>query len=235
MMARALSVILQEAKYQGRRKLLEHESFQLCEAYGIPVPKYGLARSSVEAVEIAKRIGFPVALKVVSPDIVHKSDVGGVVLDADTPEKVVDGYNRILRSVAVRSPGARIHGVLVQEMVPRGLEVIVGGTRDPYFGPVVLFGVGGVFVEALKDVSVRVAPLTPVDAEDMIREIKGYALFENFRGQGPRDKAAVADILLRVSRLLLENPEIAEVDLNPVIVFEEGLGAKVADARFIIG
>lgn len=226
--------LVEAARSEGRRKLLEHESLCLCEYYGIPVPRYGLAHSSAEAVEIAKRIGFPVAMKIVSPDIMHKSDVGGVVLNVRTFEEVQESYTSIIRNVMLRAPGARVHGVLVQEMLPKGLEVIVGATRDPYFGPVVMVGIGGVFVEVLKDVSFRAAPLTPVDAEEMLRDLKGYRLFEGFRGEGPRDKAAVADVILRVSELITELDEVAEVDLNPVVVFEEGQGAKVADARFVL-
>jgi len=226
--------LVESAIREGRRKLLEHESLCLCEYYGIPVAKYGLARSSTEAVEIAKKIGFPVVMKVVSPDILHKSDVGGVALGVRTFEEVQEKYTSIIRGVMLRAPGARVHGVLVQEMLPRGLEVIVGATRDPYFGPVVMLGIGGVFVEVLKDVSFRVAPLTLVDAEEMVKELKGYRLFKGFRGEGPRDEAAVVDVVLRVSELITELDEVAEVDLNPVIVFEERHGAKVADARFVL-
>ncbi|UNQ73500.1 acetate--CoA ligase family protein [Infirmifilum sp. NZ] len=228
------SFLIDSARSEGRSKLLEHESFCLCEHYGIPVPRYGVARSSEEAVRIAKKIGFPVVLKVISPDVVHKSDVGGVILDVRSPEEVREKYSALMRNVTLRAPGARVYGVLVQEMVPRGLEVIVGATRDPYFGPVVMFGLGGVFVEVLKDVSFRVAPLTPIDAGEMVREVKGYRLFEAFRGEAPRDRKAVEEIILRVSELIEDLDEVSEVDLNPVIVFEEGLGAKVADARFML-
>jgi len=226
--------LIEAARSDGRRKLLEHESLCLCEYYGIPVAKYGLAQSSAEAVEVAKKIGFPIVMKIVSPDILHKSDVGGVALGVRTFEEVQEKYTSIIRSVMLRAPGARVHGVLVQEMLPKGLEVIVGATRDPYFGPVVMLGIGGVFVEVIKDVSFRVAPLTPVDAEEMIKDLRGHRLFKGFRGEGPRDEAAVVDVILRVSELITELDEVAEVDLNPVVVFEERHGAKVADARFVL-
>lgn len=233
-MARNPKALLASVRAEGRAKLLEHEALLFCEAHGLPVPKFGVARSSVEAVRIAERIGFPVALKVVSPDIIHKSDIGGVVLGVKTPEEVEEKYSAILRNVEKKAPGARVYGVLVQEMLGRGLEVIVGAVRDPHFGPVVMVGVGGVFVEVLRDVSFRAAPVTPVDVEEMLRDLKGYRLFEGFRGEPPRDRQALVDIVVRVSRLIADHEEISEVDLNPVIVFAEGQGAKVADARFIL-
>jgi len=226
--------LLATVRAEGRVKLLEHEALLFCESYGLPVPRFGVARSSAEAVRIAERIGFPVVLKVVSPDILHKSDVGGVVLGVRTPEEVEEKYSAIIRSVERKAPGARVYGVLVQEMVGRGLEVIVGAVRDPQFGPVVMVGVGGVFVELLRDVSFRVAPVTPVDVEEMLRDLKGYRLFEGYRGEPPRDKRALVDIVVRVSRLVAEHEEINEVDLNPVVVFAEGQGAKVVDARFVV-
>lgn len=227
--------ILEKARSEGRKKLLEHESLFLCSYYDIPVPKFAIASNSAEAAELAKKIGFPVVLKVISPDILHKSDVGGVILDIRTPEEAQEKFITILRNIKLRSPNARVEGVLIQEMLPKGLEVIVGGTRDPYFGPTVMFGVGGVFVEVLKDVSFRVAPLTLPDAEEMIRDVRGYSLFKGYRGEGPRDEAAVVDVLLKFSRLITELEEISEADLNPLIVYEEGRGVKVADARFILG
>ncbi|MGB9786335.1 MAG: acetate--CoA ligase family protein [Infirmifilum sp.] len=226
--------IFENARKERRKKLLEDESLLLCSFYGLPVPKFGVAQSSSEAAEIAKKIGFPVVLKVISPDILHKSDVGGVVLDVRSPEEAQEHFRAIMRSVKLRSPQARVRGVLVQEMLPKGLEVIVGATRDPSFGPVVMFGIGGVFVEVLKDVSFRVAPLTTVDAEEMIKDVKGYKLFTGYRGEGPRDEIAVIDILLKFSKMITELEDVSEADLNPVIVYEEGQGAKVADARFLL-
>ncbi len=227
--------IVEEALREGRRKLLEHEAYRLLESYGLPVPKYGLARSPEEAVEIANHIGYPVVLKVVSPDIIHKSDVGGVVVNVRSEEEVLEAYTRIVENVKKRAPDARLYGILVQQMVPEGVEVIVGGTRDPIFGPVVMFGLGGIFVELLKDVSFRVVPLTEDDVDEMMREIKGYAVLKGFRGSPPRDLAALKRIVLGVARIMEELEEVREIDLNPIMSYPEGQGAAIADARVIVG
>ncbi len=226
--------VIETAVSEGRRKLLEHEAFQLIEAYGLPVPRYALARSEEEARKAAEEIGYPIVLKIVSPDIVHKSDVGGVILGLKTAEEVVEGFKRILENVKSRAPDARIVGVLVQHMEPEGVEVIVGATRDPVFGPVVMFGLGGIYVEALKDVSFRVAPLTEYDADEMIREIKGYTILKGFRHIKPRDIPALREIILGVSRIMVENEEVQEIDLNPVMSYPMGEGAVVVDARIIL-
>jgi len=226
--------VIGRARSEGRGKLLEHEALSICEYYGIPVARYGIARSEEEAVEVARSVGLPVVLKVVSPDISHKTDVGGVILDIASEEGVRKGFRQVLESVRARAPKARLYGVLIQEMVKGGLEVIVGGTRDPTFGPVIMFGLGGVFVEVLKDVSFRVAPLTPEDAEDMVREVKGFKILEGYRGMPPRDINAIKDIILKTAKMMLELGDVQDIDLNPVMVFKAGEGAKVADARFIL-
>ena len=227
--------VVEQARTEGRRKLLEHEALKLCELYGLPVPGYGLARSEEEAVELAERVGYPVVLKVVSPDISHKSDVGGVILGVRSAEEVRSSYRRILENVKARAPGSRVYGVLVQRMAKPDLEVIVGGIRDPVFGPVVMFGLGGVFVEVLKDVSFRVAPLSDADVDDMVREVRGYRVLEGFRGSPPRDLDALKKVILGVSRMMVEVGEIAELDLNPVILYPRGEGALIVDARVILG
>jgi acetyl-CoA synthetase (ADP-forming) len=227
--------VVEQARAEGRRKLLEHEALKLCELYGLPVPGYGLARSEEEAVELAERVGYPAVLKVVSPDISHKSDVGGVILGVRSAEEVRSSYRRILENVKARAPGSRVHGVLVQRMAKPDLEVIVGGIRDPVFGPVVMFGLGGVFVEVLKDVSFRIAPLSDADVDDMVREVRGYRILEGFRGSPPRDLDALKRVILGVSRMMVEVGEIAELDLNPVILYPRGEGALIVDARVILG
>jgi len=227
--------VVEQAKVEGRRKLLEHEALKLCELYGLPVPGYGLARNEEEAVELAKSVGFPVVLKVVSPDISHKSDVGGVVLGIRSAEEVRGAYRKILENVKVGAPGSRVYGILVQRMARPDLEVIVGGIRDPVFGPVVMFGLGGIFVEVLKDVSFRVAPLSEVDVDDMVKEVRGYRVLEEFRGSPPRDLDALRRVILGVSRIMVEVEEIAELDLNPVILYPKGEGALIVDARVILG
>lgn len=227
--------IVRKARSEGRRKLLEHESLRLCELYGLPVASYGLAKSEEEAVDIAKDIGFPVVLKIVSPDISHKTDVGGVILGVGSPEEVMEAYSAIMSNVSARAPGSEVSGILVQSMAPRDLEVIVGGIRDKVFGPVVMFGLGGVFVEVLKDVSFRIAPLIEAEVEDMIREIKGYRILEGYRGSPPRDLDSLKKVILGLASMVSEIDDIEAVDLNPVILYPRGKGALIVDARVILG
>lgn len=194
--------------------------------------KIHLAKSEEGAVEAAKEIGFPVVLKIVSPDVLHKSDVGGVKVNLKNEEEVRAAYRSIIENVKQRAPNARIMGILVQEFAPPGLELIIGLIRDPQFGPTVMFGLGGIFVEVYKDVAFRVAPLSEEDADSMIREIKAYRLLTGFRGMEPVDVGALKDALIKAGQVGLEHEEIAEMDLNPVIAYPKGL--KVVDARVIL-
>lgn len=229
------SEILSRAYRQGRKILLPHEADEICKLYGVPTPRSGLAKTPEEAVELANKIGYPVVLKIVSADIVHKSDIGGVVLNLNSPKEVRKAFNSIMERALKAYPKAEIEGILVQKMLPKGgVEVIVGGLKDETFGPVVMFGLGGVFVEVLEDVTFRVAPLTMREALDMIRDIKGFKILKGFRNYPPRDLKAVADIIVKASQIIYENPEIKEMDLNPVIVYEEGKGAYVVDARILL-
>ncbi|NOZ89123.1 MAG: acetyl-CoA synthetase [Crenarchaeota archaeon] len=224
--------LIEEALREGRGRLLEHEALRLLELYGVPVPRYALARSREEAVEAARGIGGRVVLKVVSPEIVHKSDVGGVVVGVE-PERVGEEYEVLLERVRRAAPGARIVGVLVQEMAPPGaVEVVVGGVRDPVFGPAVMFGLGGVFVELFRDVSFRVAPFPRGEALEMMREVRAYRLLQGYRGKPPRDLEALADIVMAAQRIMMDNPEISEMDINPVMSYPKG--ALAVDARFIL-
>jgi acyl-CoA synthetase (NDP forming) len=177
-------------------------------------------------------IGYPVALKVLSPDVLHKSDVGGIVLGIEGAEALQAEWAALLARVEQRVPGARIGGVLVQQMLAGGREVILGGKRDPSFGPVVMFGLGGVYVEVFEDVAFRLAPLTREDAEEMIAEVRGSRLLRGVRGEPPLDVEAVTAALMALSRLLAECPEVMEVDVNPLLVFEHGVAA--VDARVIV-
>ena len=226
--------IFNRAISEGRKYLLESEAKEVCSLYGIPVVKTIVARSKEEAIKIANEIGYPVVLKILSPDILHKSDVGGVKINLRTPEEVAKAYDEILENVKKVKPDARIIGVTVQEMAPEGLEVIIGGIKDAFFGHAIMFGLGGIFVEVLKDVSFGIVPLTRRDVEDMIREIKSYPVLEGARGMPPRDIEALIDTILKVSYLLQENPEIKEMDLNPTRVYERGKGVKILDARIIL-
>ncbi|MEM0025001.1 MAG: acetate--CoA ligase family protein [Zestosphaera sp.] len=226
--------VISKARSEGRTKLLEHEAYDVLIKYGIPAPKFGLATSAEEAVRLAEEVGYPVVLKIVSPDIVHKSDVGGVKLNLNSSEEVRRSFDEIIRNVRVNAPEAKVAGILVQEMIPQSLEVIVGATRDPTFGPVLLFGLGGIFVEVLKDVSFRITPLTRYDAETMLTEIRAAKILDGYRGTPPRDKEAIVDIILRLAKFMEEHESVTDVDLNPIMVFEVGKGAKVADARILI-
>ncbi|ACL11255.1 acetate--CoA ligase family protein [Desulfurococcus amylolyticus] len=224
--------ILAAALKEKRFKLLEHEAFQIIKYYGIPSPEVVVVKSPAEAVELADKIGYPIALKIVSPDITHKSDVGGVKLGLKSREEVGKAVEEMLRTVSLKAPNARLVGVLMYNMAPQGLEVIVGGVRDGIFGPVIMFGLGGIFVEVLKDVSFRIAPITRNDALGMLNEIKSSKILEGYRGQPPVDKEAIADIIVKTARLMEENPEIESIDLNPVMAYPKG--AIAVDARIIL-
>ncbi|RSN77791.1 MAG: acetyl-CoA synthetase [Thermoproteota archaeon] len=217
---------------EGRKLLLEHEAKNLVSRYGIPVTKIRVAKNEEEAVRIAEEIGFPVVLKIVSQDIVHKSDVGGVLVGIKNEDEVRAGFRKIMENVRKNKPNARIEGIAVQEYAPKGVEVIIGLIRDPQFGPAVMFGLGGIFVEIFKDVSFRIAPLTERDADEMIREIKGYPLLSGYRGSEPVDINSLKKALIAVGKMGLEIEEIAEMDLNPVMAYPNGI--KVVDARILL-
>jgi acyl-CoA synthetase (NDP forming) len=212
--------------------LAEPEAVRLLAEYGIAYPEYGYAQSAEEAVDIAERIGYPVVLKLVSPDAVHKSEVGGVALGVNDVGSVALAYEGIVRSVQAHVAEARVLGMMVCKEALPGLEVIVGGLKDAMFGPALMFGLGGIFAEVLRDVTFRVVPIERADAEEMIREIRGYPLLAGTRGHGGYDVAALVDLLLAVSRLMAERSEIEELDLNPVRVYERGLMAL--DARVLL-
>ncbi|RLE83144.1 MAG: acetyl-CoA synthetase [Thermoprotei archaeon] len=224
--------LIEHALKEGRTWLYEHEAKMLCSLYGIPVAKSRVAKSKEEALKIASEIGYPVVLKIVSPDVLHKSDVGGVIVNIKSEEELVKAYDRMMSSVKEKKPDAKIKGVLVQEMVPQATEVIIGGIRDPQFGPAVMFGLGGIFVEIFRDVSFRIAPIDEEDAWEMIHEIKGFQILKGYRGTTPADIEALVDAIVKTSNMLTENSEIDQLDLNPVFVFEKGV--KVIDARVIL-
>lgn len=217
---------------RGTGALTEHEGKQILAAYGIPVTRERMAGSSHEAVAMAGQIGYPVALKVQSPEIRHKTEVGGIRLNLRTDAEVQEAYTEIMRNAKMHAPETAVAGVLVQEMIEGGVEVIVGTTKDPVFGPCVMFGLGGVFVEVLRDVSFRVAPLARPDVEEMIREVKGYPVLEGVRGRPAANISELVDVILRVSRLAVDfAEEIDEVDINPLIVSPEG--ARVVDTLIL--
>jgi len=229
----AVERILRSVRDENRKVMLEPEAKELCRAYGMPTPAFGVARNPSEAAELATKVRFPVVLKVVSQDILHKTEAGGVLLDLNSAKQVEDGYGQIIDKVRAFNERARISGVLVQHMAPKGVEVIVGGLRDSQFGPTVLFGLGGIFVEVLKDASFRVAPLSDFDSRQMIREIRAYAILQGVRGQPAADEEAIIQILQATSKAMMENQAIQQMDLNPVIVY--ATGASIVDARIILG
>jgi acetyl-CoA synthetase (ADP-forming) len=226
------SKIINQAKKEGRKALLEPEAKTICMEYGIPVTKFKVALNENEAAKYGDEIGYPVVLKIVSPDIIHKSDAGGVIINLKNPAEVTDAYKKILENIKKYKADAKIVGLLVQEMAPQSTETIVGAIKDPQFGQTVMFGLGGIFVEILKDVSFRIAPITTDDAKDMITELKAYPLLKGYRNTPPADIDALVNILCNTSRLVMDNPEIKELDLNPVIAYEKG--AKTVDARIIL-
>ena len=224
--------IIHQAKKEGRKALLETEAKTIIAEYGIPTNKFQLAKTSQEAAAQADQIGYPIVLKIVSPDIIHKSDAGGVKINLKNAAEVSAAYQTIIENAKKYKADAKIVGVLVQEMTPQGSEVIVGAIKDPQFGQTVMFGLGGIFVELLKDVNFRVAPLTPEDARDMITRLKAFPLLNGYRGAQPADLDALVSIICNVSRLIMEQPEIKELDLNPVMAYPKG--AKTVDARIIL-
>jgi acyl-CoA synthetase (NDP forming) len=224
--------IIEAARAQGRTLLNEVEAKQLLEQAGVPVSPARLARTKDEAAKMADEIGYPVVLKIVSPQITHKSDVGGVELNLASRDDVAAAFERIVASVKQHAPNATVEGVALQRMEKPGIEVIVGMTKDPQFGPVMMFGLGGVLVEVLKDVAFRVVPLEERDALQMIEEIKGYPVLEGYRGHDPADVTKLRELLLQVSRFIEANPDVEELDLNPVFAYKDG--AIAVDARVVL-
>jgi acyl-CoA synthetase (NDP forming) len=225
--------VIDKAKEEGRSVLTEVEAKQLLEQAGISVVETMLATSKSKAISISRELGFPVVLKIASPDVVHKSDVGGVKLNLKTAAQVGKAYSDIMNAVRAQYPEAKIQGVSVQKMARSGVEVIIGMSKDAQFGPVIMFGLGGILVEILKDVSFRIVPLARRDAREMIREIKGYPVLEGYRGQEPVDVSYLEEMILKVSSFVEQHPEIEELDLNPVFAYSDG--AVAVDARVIIG
>ena len=224
--------IVSKARNEERTALTEIESKELLSEVGITTVETRLAISQRAAIAISKEMGFPVVLKIVSPDILHKSDVGGVRIGLANSSQVGKAYREIIAAAKQSNPRACIEGIAVQKMVGAGVEVIIGMSKDPQFGPVIMFGLGGILVELLKDVSFRVVPLNRRDANEMIREVKSYPLLDGFRGQDPVNIPLLEEMILKVSDFAERNPEIKELDLNPVIVSKDT--AVAVDARIIL-
>ena len=226
--------LFDRVRAEGRVSIGDLEAWTVLEAYGFRIPQSRLAKTPEEAIEIAEEIGYPVVLKIASPDILHKTDVGGVRVNLGSASEVRDAFDLMVYRAGRYVPDATIWGCQVQEMAPKGREVLLGMSRDPQFGPLVAFGLGGIYVEALKDVSFRVAPYSHQEADEMIREIRSYPLLEGVRGEPPADHEAMVDALMRLGRLVTDFPEIVELDINPLMVFDQGRGAMAIDMRLVL-
>ena len=224
--------IIDNAIEEGRSRLLSHEAKEILMYAGLDVPPFKLARNIEEAVKYSNEIGYPVVMKIVSPDIIHKTDVGGVVLNIENEEEAVDAYELIMKNVKMHVPKAKIVGVEITKMLPKGVETIVGSTTDASFGKVLMFGLGGIYVEVLKDVSFRIVPVSKKEIEKMVREIDSYPILAGIRGEKRRDIHAIIDAIYKVGMLVNKFEEINELDINPLTVYEKG--AKVIDARILI-
>lgn len=231
---RAATLIAQALDGAESRYLTQAQCREILECYRLPLLKSRLVQSADEAADAARTIGGPVVMKVMSADVVHKFDAGGVVLNVKGPEDAKAAYQRIVENVHRHVPGARIDGILVEQMAPKGVEVILGASRDPRFGPLMMFGLGGTLVEVLKDVSFRLAPMWQISAERMIHEIRAFKVLDGFRGAPPADVPSIVDTLLRLSALVCNHPEVSELDINPLIVHPMGQGCSVADSRIML-
>lgn len=231
----AVRELIDKVRQEGRLSIGDSEARDILSAYGMKIPKSEIAVNVNEAINIANNIGYPVVLKIASPDILHKTDVGGVKVGLQNDEQLRDAYELMIYRANRYLPEARIWGCLVQEMVPGGnLEVLVGMNRDPQFGPLVTFGLGGIYVETLKDVTFRIAPFSRLEAESMLDEIRAKALLDGIRGNPEVDKQAIIDTLLRIGQLVQDFPEIVELDINPLMVFAKGQGAIAIDMRLVL-
>ncbi len=236
---KAAKRIFKTAREEDRTFVLEHEAKDVMKAYGIPIPSYDTAATADEAVEKSKKIGFPVVLKILSKDVLHKSDAGGVKINLQNAEEVRQAFTDIMKNAKAygKKEGIQVDlskGVFISDFADSGTEVIVGVTRDPQFGHALMFGLGGIFVEVLKDVTFRLIPLTEIDAREMIHEIKAAKILDGIRGQPPRDVDALVKVIMAVSKMVEENPDISELDCNPVFLYEKGRGVLVVDARILI-
>jgi acyl-CoA synthetase (NDP forming) len=224
--------MIAKALAENRTVLLEPEAKTILREYGISIPKFKVATNANQAAKFAMKIGFPVAMKIVSPDILHKTEVGGVILNVHTEKGVENSFSELVSNAKAFKKTVRIDGVLVERMTPGGLEVIVGGMRDQQFGPVVMFGLGGIFTEILDDVTFGLAPIKKLEVHEMIRGIRGYRALTGFRGKLPVDERAIASIVIQVSKIMNENQQIGQIDLNPVIAYSRG--CSVVDARILL-
>jgi acyl-CoA synthetase (NDP forming) len=224
--------LFRRAREEGRSALYEFEAEKLAKSFGIPVVKAGIAKTEAESVSIAKKIGSPLVMKILSQDILHKSDVGGVKTGVNSVSEVRAAFKEILENVKKSKKDARIEGIYVQKMEPKSFEFVVGGTRDLQFGPTVMFGMGGIYVELYKDVSFRLAPVSDSEAEQMLEEIRAAPLLKGFRGSPPLDSAAAISVIQKVGSMMTNIEEIDSIDINPLLVYEKG--CKAVDVRVVL-
>jgi acetyltransferase len=227
--------IIKSVREDNRQVMLGSEAHEIAEAYGIPVARIRLATSAQEAKDIAAELGFPVVLKIASPDIIHKTDIGGIQVGLNDEEEVENAFLEILDNVRTHLPRAVIYGVDVQEMVEKGKELIIGCSQDIQFGSLLMFGAGGIYVNFLKDVSFRLAPMTRKDASEVIAETKMGTLLKGVRGEEPSDIEAIEDTILRISKLVTDFEDIVELDINPAFAYERGKGISAVDVKITIG
>jgi acetyltransferase len=230
----ASAIIKKKLTGRDRYYMSEKEANEILQCYGFPVLKSVLLKDLSEVDKAAEEFAFPVAMKICSPDIVHKFDVGGVRLKIKTKDEARTAFEEIIENVKKLKPSVKIDGVIIERMAKRGVEVILGAVRDPKFGPICMFGLGGTYVETMKDVTFRLAPMWEISAEIMIQTIKAYSILKGVRGSPPCDIDAIKDCVLRLSQMVTEQPEIAELDINPLIVYPQGEGCVVADSRILL-
>ncbi|MFX0203375.1 MAG: acetate--CoA ligase family protein [Candidatus Hodarchaeota archaeon] len=224
--------IFEIARDEGRKVLSVYESKKVLELEGFPVNKFELASSKEEAIQIAQKLSFPLVAKIVSPQIVHKTDITGVIVGLRDLDEVTEAYDQIIAVAHDKVKDAKIDGILMEEMVKDGTEIIIGSTIDPVFGRIIMFGLGGVFVEVLEDVSFRLVPLTRYDAKEMIAEIKAAKVLDGFRGRPPADKKAIEDLILKTAEFVMKYDKITEFDMNPVFALKKGV--TIVDARIVL-
>lgn len=221
-----------ELARKEKRNLTQAEAYELLAEYGIPVPKYLIAHTPKEATKVSNKLGFPLVMKIISPDVMHKTDIGGIEMDVSNSIEVKKNFLNIICRVKEKKPDAKIKGVLLYKQAPAGIEVIIGMNRDPQFGPTIMFGLGGILTEILEDVSFRVCPVNKADISEMINEIKGKKLLTGYRGKPNCDINTIRHIIMRVCRLSLDYPDIMGIDLNPIIIYAKS--ALVVDSKVFL-
>jgi acyl-CoA synthetase (NDP forming) len=229
-----VAALIKQARKEGQDALIGQEAMQVLKAYGIPAASYQFAFSKKEAGQLAKKLGFPVVIKVNTPHVLHKTETGGVAVDLRTAEEVENAYAEMEKRIPKTAKTKEKFSVVVQEMISGGIETVIGMTTDPSFGPLIMFGLGGIYVEVMKDVTFRIAPLTDLDAKEMVQSLRGYKLLTGFRGSDPVDIAAIEDSILKLSCLVGDFHDFAEIDINPFIVSSQQNQTRAVDARFVL-